>query len=82
MQIDLRFITALKLPEDLGVLIKPLSHLKLPKLGQQPALTFSYRRGMVPPVFAFNNKFRIGLTFESLDNDNSRDIGHIVPHRQ
>jgi hypothetical protein len=79
LQVDLKFIMGLKLPEDLGKLIKPLKNAKLPRLGRRPSLTFSYRRGVVPPVFAFNDKFRVGLTFESLDDNNSRDIGHILP---
>jgi hypothetical protein len=79
LQLELKIITGLKFPEALGVFIKPLKKLNLPKLGRRPALTFSYRRGGVPPVYAFNNRFRIGLTFETLDADNSRDLGHLVP---
>ena len=81
LQIDLKFITGLKLPEDLA-LIKPLKKLNWPKLGRRPSLTFSYRRGVVPPVFAFYDKFRVGLTFESLDDDNSQDLGHVLPSRK
>lgn len=80
LQMDLKVVSGLKLPEDLGRLIKPLSNLKIPKLGRHPALTFTYRRGGVPPVFAFNNTFKVGFSLESSDDDNASDLGSVIAH--
>jgi hypothetical protein len=33
-----------------------------------------FRRGSLPPVYAFNKAFNIGLVFESADKDNSKEI--------
>jgi len=78
LQLDLKVMTGINLPEDLRFL-KPLKYLKIPKLGRHPALTFTYRRGGVPPVFAFNNAFKIGFSLESSDDNNASDLGNIIP---
>lgn len=78
LQFDLKVMTGINLPEDLRFL-KPLKYLKIPKLGRHPALTFTYRRGGVPPVFAFNNAFKIGFSLESSDDNNASDLGNIIP---
>lgn len=55
---------------DLKYLFGPV----IPRLRRRPALRITYKNGYFPPVYGFTNGIRFGVSLETSDNTNAREI--------